>query len=114
MPLKRELILDRVSHRYGAASDVVRKRLRELRAEAGRREPALDRKRATGSAPTPSLWANERAVERELLEIVLADPSRVGEMVVPTVTGTHRPAARDVSLISCGGQASIPALSSMH
>jgi acetaldehyde dehydrogenase len=35
-------------------------------------------------------------------------PSRIGQMVVPTVTGTHAPAARDVSLISCGGQASIP------
>ncbi|CAL9566697.1 Acetaldehyde dehydrogenase [Actinosynnema sp. ALI-1.44] len=35
-------------------------------------------------------------------------PSRVGDMVVPTVTGTQAPTARDVSLISCGGQASIP------
>ncbi|MEU7531633.1 acetaldehyde dehydrogenase (acetylating) [Saccharothrix sp. NPDC042600] len=35
-------------------------------------------------------------------------PSRVGDMVVPTVTGTRAPTARDVSLISCGGQASIP------
>ncbi len=35
-------------------------------------------------------------------------PSRMGQMVVPTVTGTHAPAARDVGLISCGGQASIP------
>jgi acetaldehyde dehydrogenase len=35
-------------------------------------------------------------------------PSRVGQMVVPTVTGTHTPTKRNVSLISCGGQASIP------
>jgi acetaldehyde dehydrogenase len=35
-------------------------------------------------------------------------PSRVGQMVVPTVTGTHPPGERNVSLISCGGQASIP------
>jgi acetaldehyde dehydrogenase len=35
-------------------------------------------------------------------------PSRMGQMVVPTVTGMHAPAARDVGLISCGGQASIP------
>ncbi|KAA2252995.1 acetaldehyde dehydrogenase (acetylating) [Solihabitans fulvus] len=35
-------------------------------------------------------------------------PSRVGQFVVPTVTGTHAPTERNVSLISCGGQASIP------
>jgi acetaldehyde dehydrogenase len=35
-------------------------------------------------------------------------PSQVGQMVVPTVTGTHAPTERNVSLISCGGQASIP------
>jgi len=35
-------------------------------------------------------------------------PSRVGQMVVPTVTGTRAPDVRNVSLISCGGQASIP------
>ncbi|NBM15825.1 acetaldehyde dehydrogenase (acetylating) [Streptomyces sp. GC420] len=33
-------------------------------------------------------------------------PSRTGQMVVPTVTGT--PAGRNISLISCGGQASVP------
>ncbi|GAA2000811.1 acetaldehyde dehydrogenase (acetylating) [Catenulispora subtropica] len=35
-------------------------------------------------------------------------PSRVGRMVVPTVTGMRAPEERNVSLISCGGQASIP------
>ncbi|KUJ67112.1 acetaldehyde dehydrogenase (acetylating) [Streptomyces albus subsp. albus] len=46
-------------------------------------------------------------------------PSKVGQMVVPTVTGAGTaealaavrggaPAGRDISLISCGGQASIP------
>ncbi|MBM7774436.1 acetaldehyde dehydrogenase [Actinokineospora baliensis] len=35
-------------------------------------------------------------------------PSKIGQMVVPTVTGTARSTGRDVSLISCGGQASIP------
>ncbi|MEU5694800.1 acetaldehyde dehydrogenase (acetylating) [Actinosynnema sp. NPDC020468] len=35
-------------------------------------------------------------------------PSELGRMVVPTVTGTDSPTTRDVSLISCGGQASIP------
>jgi acetaldehyde dehydrogenase len=46
----------------------------------------------------------------EPLDTLLIDltPSRVGQMVVPTVTGTHLPAGRNISLISCGGQASIP------
>jgi acetaldehyde dehydrogenase len=46
----------------------------------------------------------------EPLDTLLVDltPSRVGQMVVPTVTGTHAPTGRNVSLISCGGQASIP------
>ncbi|GAB3955411.1 acetaldehyde dehydrogenase (acetylating) [Streptomyces sparsus] len=35
-------------------------------------------------------------------------PSHLGQMVVPTVTGTDQPTGRDVSLISCGGQASVP------
>jgi acetaldehyde dehydrogenase len=46
----------------------------------------------------------------EPLDTLLIDltPSRVGQMVVPTVTGMHLPAGRNISLISCGGQASIP------
>ncbi|CAI0973237.1 acetaldehyde dehydrogenase (acetylating) [Serratia liquefaciens] len=37
-------------------------------------------------------------------------PSHLGKMIVPTVTGTEALAERNVSLISCGGQASIPIL----
>ncbi|WP_079171406.1 MULTISPECIES: acetaldehyde dehydrogenase (acetylating) [unclassified Streptomyces] len=35
-------------------------------------------------------------------------PSKAGQMVVPTVTGTRAPTERNVNLISCGGQASVP------
>lgn len=35
-------------------------------------------------------------------------PSRIGQMVVPTVTGTGTGNGRNISLISCGGQASVP------
>lgn len=35
-------------------------------------------------------------------------PSRLGQPVVPSVTGTRSPTGRNVSMISCGGQASIP------
>ncbi|CAI1610038.1 Acetaldehyde dehydrogenase 4 [Serratia proteamaculans] len=37
-------------------------------------------------------------------------PSHLGKMIVPTVTGTEALTDRNVSLISCGGQASIPIL----
>ncbi|MET8660062.1 acetaldehyde dehydrogenase (acetylating) [Streptomyces griseus] len=35
-------------------------------------------------------------------------PSKVGQMVAPTVTGVAAEDARNVNLISCGGQASVP------
>ncbi|MCM2579551.1 acetaldehyde dehydrogenase (acetylating) [Streptomyces meridianus] len=35
-------------------------------------------------------------------------PSKVGQMVAPTVTGTSAATGRNVNLISCGGQASVP------
>ncbi|MFJ8864525.1 acetaldehyde dehydrogenase (acetylating) [Streptomyces sp. NPDC102473] len=35
-------------------------------------------------------------------------PSKVGQMVAPTVTGVSPTAGRNVNLISCGGQASVP------
>lgn len=46
----------------------------------------------------------------EPLDTLLIDltPSRIGQMMVPTVTGMVMPTSRNVSLISCGGQASIP------
>lgn len=37
-------------------------------------------------------------------------PSHLGKMIVPTITGTDALTERNVSLISCGGQASIPIL----
>lgn len=37
-------------------------------------------------------------------------PSKVGHMVVPTVNGAGIPAHRDINMVSCGGQASIPIL----
>lgn len=47
---------------------------------------------------------------RPLRDTLLVDltPSKIGEMVVPAVTGARAPAGRNVNLVSCGGQASIP------
>ncbi|MEV0392443.1 acetaldehyde dehydrogenase (acetylating) [Polymorphospora rubra] len=40
--------------------------------------------------------------------VVDLTPSGVGQMVVPAVTGVQVAAGRNVNLISCGGQASVP------
>jgi acetaldehyde dehydrogenase len=60
---------------------------------------------ATNAMSHAAHWRLLQPVNTLLIDLT---PSRVGQMVVPTVTGTQRPAERNVSLISCGGQASIP------
>ncbi len=37
-------------------------------------------------------------------------PSRSGQMIIPTVNRAQIPAHRDLSMVSCGGQASVPVL----
>ncbi|MFI9817794.1 acetaldehyde dehydrogenase (acetylating) [Saccharothrix variisporea] len=59
---------------------------------------------ATNALAHHEHWQRLKDVDTLLVDLT---PSRVGDMVVPTVTGVE-PTARDVSLISCGGQASIP------
>lgn len=49
-----------------------------------------------------------RRLQRFDALVVDLTPSRVGEMVVPDVTGIGAPTGRNVNLISCGGQASVP------
>ncbi|XVV06118.1 acetaldehyde dehydrogenase (acetylating) [Actinosynnema sp. CA-248983] len=60
---------------------------------------------ATNALSHKEHWQLLKDVDTLLIDLT---PSRVGDMVVPTVTGTRAPAARDVSLVSCGGQAAIP------
>ncbi|GLW79486.1 acetaldehyde dehydrogenase (acetylating) [Actinokineospora globicatena] len=60
---------------------------------------------ATSAAAHLEHW---RLLADEPTLLVDLTPSKIGQMVVPTVTGTHGTTGRDVSLISCGGQASIP------
>lgn len=54
----------------------------------------------------------EHAEKLSQLGTMLVDltPSRVGHMIVPTVNGTDIAAYRDINMVSCGGQASIPIL----
>jgi acetaldehyde dehydrogenase len=60
---------------------------------------------ATNAMAHAEHWRLLQPLDTLLIDLT---PSRVGQMVVPTVTGTRTPATRNVSLISCGGQASIP------
>uniref|UniRef100_A0AAU2K3D7 Acetaldehyde dehydrogenase n=1 Tax=Streptomyces sp. NBC_00049 TaxID=2903617 RepID=A0AAU2K3D7_9ACTN len=60
---------------------------------------------ATNAMSHAEHWRLLRPLDTLLIDLT---PSRVGQMVVPTVTGTHPPAERNVSMISCGGQAATP------
>ncbi|RLK53601.1 acetaldehyde dehydrogenase (acetylating) [Actinokineospora cianjurensis] len=60
---------------------------------------------ATSAAAHGEHWRLLADVPTLLVDLT---PSKIGQMVVPTVTGVRGVTGRDVSLISCGGQASIP------
>jgi acetaldehyde dehydrogenase len=60
---------------------------------------------ATNAMSHAEHWRLLQPLDTLLIDLT---PSQIGQMVVPTVTGTHPQAERNVSLISCGGQASIP------
>lgn len=51
----------------------------------------------------------ERLVPQGTMLIDLT-PSKIGHMVVPTVNGSDVVGHRDINMVSCGGQASIPVL----
>lgn len=54
----------------------------------------------------------EHAEKLSVLGAMLIDltPSRVGQMVIPTVNRAQICSHRDISMVSCGGQASVPIL----
>jgi acetaldehyde dehydrogenase len=54
----------------------------------------------------------EHAEKLSPLGAMLIDltPSRAGQMIIPTVNRADIPAHRDLSMVSCGGQASVPIL----
>jgi acetaldehyde dehydrogenase len=62
---------------------------------------------ATNAMSHAKHWELLRPLGSLLIDLT---PSHLGKMIVPTVTGTEALAERNVSLISCGGQASIPIL----
>ncbi len=60
---------------------------------------------ATNAMSHAEHWRALRPLDTLLIDLT---PSKLGQMVVPTVTGPSVPTERNVSLISCGGQASTP------
>ncbi|OJF14956.1 acetaldehyde dehydrogenase [Couchioplanes caeruleus] len=60
---------------------------------------------ATSAASHRKHW---RLLEPLGTVVVDMTPSNIGQMVVPTVTGIQAGTGRNVNLISCGGQASVP------
>ncbi|OKJ40043.1 acetaldehyde dehydrogenase (acetylating) [Streptomyces sp. CB01580] len=60
---------------------------------------------ATSARAHAEHWRLLRPLGTLLIDLT---PSRTGRMVVPTVTGVQSPPEGNVSLISCGGQASVP------
>jgi acetaldehyde dehydrogenase len=59
---------------------------------------------------TNAVVHGEHATKLAPLGTLVVDltPSRIGHMVVPTVNGTDVASHGDISMVSCGGQASIP------
>jgi acetaldehyde dehydrogenase len=60
---------------------------------------------ATNAMSHAEHWLLLQPLDTLLIDLT---PSHLGQMVVPTVTGTDRPLERNVSMVSCGGQASAP------
>ncbi|WP_316524308.1 acetaldehyde dehydrogenase (acetylating) [Kitasatospora brasiliensis] len=60
---------------------------------------------ATSAAAHREHWALLEPLGTLVIDLT---PSKVGRMVAPTVTGVSPATGRNVNLISCGGQASVP------
>jgi DNA primase len=74
--MKRELFLNRIAQRFGVLAETLRARLDEVRREAHRR--SADPARGPAEEVSPTARAGKAdAVERELLEVLLADPGLV-------------------------------------
>jgi DNA primase len=73
--LKRELVVGRLAHRFGLRVDSVWKRLDEIRQAARERRVEATAVEVSGETQT----APAEPLERELLEVLLADPELVAE-----------------------------------
>jgi len=81
--VKQELLLTRLAHRLGLRQETVWKRFEELR-QARKKEPTRTPRERTGSQPAADAARAKpaRAVEKELMQILLAEPGLVGQAYV--------------------------------
>jgi DNA primase len=77
--LKRDLVLNRVAQRFGLAVDTLKSRLDEVRSKARERSDVASRERDKLDLTSRGGAAPADPLERELLEVLLADP-----LLVPT------------------------------
>jgi DNA primase len=77
--LKRDLVLNRVAQRFGLTAEMLRSRLDEVRSKARERSDVASREREKVELTSKGGAAPADPLERELLEVLLADP-----LLVPT------------------------------
>ena len=93
--VKQELIVTRLSHRLGLRQETVWARLGELRNERQRKDREFQARQQPAQSPAEAMAAAKAAVapplERQLLEILLAEPALVPEAAasIPPSELTH-------------------------
>ncbi len=94
--IRQELIVTRVAHRLGLRQETVWARLAELKAERRSKEQQRmsDERRAEprrAATPAPRSASGQQVIERQLLELLLAEPALVPDAyaTVPPETLTH-------------------------
>jgi DNA primase len=75
--LKRDLVLNRVGQRFGLTADTLRSRFDEIRRTAAERSSEANRERERPEVTSRGGSAPADPLERELLEVLLADPMLV-------------------------------------
>jgi DNA primase len=80
-PITREIVLDSLARRLSIPPETVRKRLREVREQNLRRTTKRAPAAEATTDPAVSLWQGESPAERELMEIVLAEPGFIDQIL---------------------------------
>ncbi len=80
-PITREIVLDSLARRLAIPPESVRKRLREIREQGARRAIKRPPSSEATAESSESLWQGESPAERELMEIVLAEPGLIDQIL---------------------------------
>jgi DNA primase len=89
--VKRDLVLNRIAQRFGLTVETLRARLEEVRRMARERTDVASRERERPALTSQGGSAPADALERELLEVLLADPMLVAaaKVEVPAHEVSH-------------------------